>query len=464
MNSREAYEVYEFTDNKPLYYLKVCAKLEAFKIVGYLLEDNDFKRVWDEIYGIINKWFEEVNANINVGARIFKVIQSVGMRISKDDIVDIAIKCFEKKCLRFYDDMFKMLCHTIILDEVDQEKANKLVGYVVDIISDDNQKNHYNSLPDLLIVLRRQNNEITDELDKVIENKMFEFYNGTYKLEFAKDLVVALEFVTINLKDIREKNNEQGKNGTVYGYAQNPYLTISNIITNMNLDCNDLIKGDIVKACIDTLNSKTQTVNAKIDAINLIIFLKEKFDISKKDTSSILETLISNKSVLECASAFMDNMNQAHLEFHMCLLLAIMGENYVSEIIEKITDMQDNTLAHITEAKAFANYIRVAGERADIMLINVVLQNAIFWSKSDDLDVRYNATKLILELLKFPDLKNIVIKQIFRMINEEVANIKALILRKSDKIKNIDNATYEQIVEIGKKDRNYAVRKIALEL
>ena len=463
MTSTEAFELYDFTNNKPIYYQKVNAKLEAFKIIAYLLNDEDFDVVWNELYGLINDWFNQENVVISIGNHIFEALSAAYLRIPQEQIITIVIKCFEKNYSRFFDDIFKMLYSHIEINELSIKQSEQIIEFISRIIKDDNQNTNFNSFTNLIMRLRKQSEKLTREFDDLIKTHMEYFYENTYKLEILARDGDLLHFIKQNIKTIVERNETQGKNGTFVGYSNNPYHTICNIIGNNNLECGNQLINDIVNCCVDTIISKTQTIRAKMEAIDLVIYLLGEFS-TNLDIECILQKLNDNADVIRTGSEMMCNVNQINLEFNISLLYAKLGQDTVSEVIEKIADMYNDPASHIMEAEAFSNYLKSSNGDIDTLLSHVILQNVVFWSKSDNLNVRYFATKLLFDLIKYSEFRKIIINQFIRLISEDVANIKALILRNANSLKDIDVAVYEYILKTGLNDSNYAVRKIATEV
>ena len=465
MNSSEAIDLYTFTNNKPILYQRTKAKLEAFKIVAYLLSDEDFDIVWNELYKLINQWFDDNINNTSIGSHIFETLSAGYLRIPQNHIISLVIKCFERNFSRYYDDMFKMLCDNLDINTLSGEQCNLIIPFISQIIIDDQQNKIFNSFTNLLILFRKQNYELTNNFDKLIATHMKYFYNNTYKLEvLTKDDENYIDFINQNIESIKTRNETQGKNGSFLGYADNPYLTIRNIITRKNLDySNDLIEN-ILNCCANTLLSNTQTIREKIDSINLIIFLLGKFSEIIDDNNINLQKLNENKDILRTGSEMLENIKQTNLDFNVSLLYIKLGHDTVSEIIENVTNMHNDKMSHIMESESFLNYLQSCNDNLDTMLSHIILQNAIIWSKSDNLSVRYKATELLIELIKYPNYTSIIISQIIRLISYDAAIIKTLILGKLYLLKDLDLITYNYILKTCCADANYAVRKVALEV
>lgn len=71
----------------------------------------------------------------------------------------------------------------------------------------------------------------------------------------------------------------------------------------------------------------------------------------------------------------------------------------------------------------------------------IVLQNVLQWLKSDNLDIRYCAAKILLALARNSENESVVNHQLLNLIDSECAHIKTHILRKIGKAKGISDKT-----------------------
>ena len=59
-----------------------------------------------------------------------------------------------------------------------EESAKRLIAHIIYVINDDEERKTISYAPIFLCTLRKQNRELTSELDKTISEKMPDYYNG----------------------------------------------------------------------------------------------------------------------------------------------------------------------------------------------------------------------------------------------------------------------------------------------
>lgn len=94
----------------------------------------------------------------------------------------------------------------------------------------------------------------------------------------------------------------------------------------------------------------------------------------------------------------------------------------------------------------------------------VILQNVLQWICSDNLDIRWSATKIILALLRNPDNKSIINNKLINLVDTENAYIKNLIMRNVYLSENITETTRNYIISKCEIDANYVVRLVCSEV
>lgn len=93
----------------------------------------------------------------------------------------------------------------------------------------------------------------------------------------------------------------------------------------------------------------------------------------------------------------------------------------------------------------------------------IVLQNVLQWLKSDNLDLRYYAAKILLALACNSENESVVNHQLLNLIDSECAHIKNYILRKIGKAKGISDKTKSYIISKCENDPCYVVRMVCRE-
>lgn len=466
MNAGDAHDIYRFAENKPIAYQKLCSKLEAFRVTGYFFDDDQFASVWEEIYKLILNWLEDSYAPIVVGDHIFLALRGTYYRIDQNLLVDFIYRCLKFPLRRFYNELFKLISECVNLNKLSEESSQKLLSSIIEIISNEKERKNifFDSFFSALSRLRKQNRELTEELDKAILENMPNFYEGDYTLETTEDESKIPLFIEKYADEIINRNETQGKGGRFTGYADRPHQIIKKIIQTSNLVFKDDLIDSAFKASYDTLLREKQTIDAKMDAIDLMIFLLKSFSDILDRNSEIKLGILSNKAVVETGTILITNLREIDLKLYALLLYSCLGEDINTDLIEVLAYIGDNELSHIKASHAFLDYLSVGSETVNPKLESTILQNAIKWCNSSNLTVRWYAVRILFELLRNPQNKNIVCNQLVRLMDTDNAHIKNSILRNVYRLKEIDLATYDYIIQKATLDTNFVVRKVVEDI
>ena len=82
------------------------------------------------------------------------------------------------------------------------------------------------------------------------------------------------------------------------------------------------------------------------------------------------------------------------------------------------------------------------------------------WIKSDSTDIRWNATRILMALLRNPENERIINHKLVDLIDTDNVYIKNLIMRNLYHVDGIQESTREYIVSKCRNDANYVVRLV----
>ena len=94
----------------------------------------------------------------------------------------------------------------------------------------------------------------------------------------------------------------------------------------------------------------------------------------------------------------------------------------------------------------------------------IVLLHAMQWLQSEHSDIRWYATRILLALLRKPNHRTVINRQLVKLVSNESVYIKNLILRSISNTPGISNDTREYIISKCSMDSNYVVRKVCQEI
>lgn len=466
MNGEDAYEIYSFTNCKQVAHQRFIAKLESFRITNYYMDDEKFNLSWIELYELICQWVEDENSTVVIGSHIFSALEGSYLRISQDQLINIICSCIHNNKRRFYDEIFNLIRKCVNLDQALPENTAKLLEVIINIVRNPNERTHINSLKPALSTIRKKYRELTEELDRVIADEMPDFYNSNYRLETTVEENADMPiFLKSCITQVQADNEGQGKNGIFFGRADKPHITIKNIVQRSTAQfSNDLIDSAFKASC-DTLLKENQTIEAKMDAIELLVYLlKSQSKIQNRNKDKIRELLL-NKIKLETANSAMTNLNETNLRFSTLLLYNCLNEDITLILLETLAYIHEDTLSNRKASAALLNYLEASNSTvSDIQLEHIILQQAIEWSVESDLGIRWNSVQILFLLLRNLNNKNIVCNQLIRLMDTDSVYIKNKILRNIYLLKDIDFETLKYIIQKATVDTNYVVRKVGNEV
>lgn len=469
INCKDAMEVYKFAGNNKVSHQKSRSQLSAFRIVGYFLDDEDFDLVWEEIYDLIEVWLDgdDVRAPVNLGYTIFEMLKGTHVRLDQEVLVGFLCRCLELNKRRFFPEVFEFIAGYVKLKELSKESADRLISLIVEETKGINNGDFSNDrLGYAIVALRKQDDEITRHLNIAVKEYMPDFYEGVYRLETSENAEDMFEFISKYVAEIENRNVTQGKDGRYTGYGFSPYLTIKHIIQyNKKIEFDQELINSAFQACYDTLLKENQTVEAKIEAINLMIFLAKLTPQTLIHNKEQVTNLLLNKETIETGkSTIITKLNERHLQFCSLLLYNTLGECVKAELTSALSQMDDEPVFQDIATQNLMVFLEENKETVDSKIEFLILHNAIKWCKSPELQVRCNSIQILFLLLENPEYTNIICDQFIKLMDEDNYYIKNLILRNAFELEKFDKRTYDYLIRKARLDTNFVVRKIVNDM
>lgn len=214
ITSEDAKEIMHFCSSAPLSFTRLKSQLRPFDAISLYLDDPTFQEYLNLIITQIKLWINETNPIVYVGGSIFNGLSGAGCRISQDTLADICIMFIDHDFSRCYMDMFKFMSKSMDLNKMSHDKAKELLYHICRLIDDENDRNQINNAPDFLIIFRKQNKSLTDELDQKIQTYMPPYFLQRYKIEVDEDITVNIPtLIRDHLSKIQHDNSTQGMDG-----------------------------------------------------------------------------------------------------------------------------------------------------------------------------------------------------------------------------------------------------------
>lgn len=468
MTAKDANCIMNFCKNHPIAYKKFDSQLRGFGTVAYYLSDGDFSDFEANIVEQINHFLDDEEATLSIAPNIFECLSGAAYRMNPDKLVDICCRFMERNCRRWYRELFTLIADRVDLRKVSDDSAKRLISDVITLLKDEQSRIPIKDNPRFLFILRKQNRELTNELDSNIAQYLPELYAGDYRFETIDSNSCDMEdFVHLYADRIRENNDIQGKNGEFFGFALRNAATIRSIFLSREKAFSTELMKTVVSVSSETLLRSKEGIITKLDTVSLLISIIIKFPEIYDLNSETYESMYDQRESVEVSSDgfFETNIDSVALKIALALLFTAMKKETYSDIMELLPLAQNDTATSISIARIIAEYLEVSDDvRLPDKIEAVVLQNVLVWLRSDRFELRYNAVRVLLTLARNPENANVVNRQLINLVDSGSVHIKNLILECMCKSSCISDSTKDYIIGRCERDPNYVVRMKCSEI
>lgn len=468
LTANEAASIMDFCLNHPIKYKRLSSQLLAFGAVGYFLDDKCFEHHEESIVSEINTWLSSDNSVVFVGQNIFTCLSGVAYRMSQDTLSEICCQFIDKHYSRWYIDMFKFIADRLDLRKMTGKSAQALVDHINSVLDSEKEREQINYAPTFLCVLRKQNTELTATMDKKIAECFPKYYESTYKLETTENEKQDMPiFVREYVERIKKNNETQGKNGTYFGHGIREIATVRSILLGHDVVFDSETMDMLISTVSDTILISKEGISTKLDAIALLICIAIKFSEDYARNQGIYEKIFEQREIIEAAdhSIISSNIDSISLKIGLRFLYASIGKDVYSDILELLPYIQGDIATTIAVTRLIADYL----ETTDTVILpikveSIVLQNVLQWLHSEHLDIRWNATRILIAMSHNPENQGVVNRQLVNLIDSDSVYIKNLIMRHLHGVNGITDGTKEYIFSKCKHDANFVVRMVCAEV
>ncbi len=464
LSGEDASAMMSFCFNEPIEYKRFNRMLLGLGTVGYYLEDKEFKEYSDFLIQKMKDWLDDEHATVAIGQNIFSCLSDISLRLPQDSLAEICCLFVEGHYRRWYTDMFRFIAKHIKLQEMSESMAKELISDIIGILESKKDCEEVRHAPQFLYVLRKQNRDLTEDLDKAILKYMPDYYKSMYKLNTTINETQDMpQFIKDYVERIKQNNIEQGKNGTYFGHAYREAATIRNILMQDETKNLSELICSVVEAASETLLISKECIREKIDAISLLICIvvlyPKEYECNKDSYNLIYEKRDEIKA--EDVGFLSSNIDGISLEIGLQFLFVAMKMDTSIEVMELLPLVQNDVATTIIVTKIIIEYFELS-EKVQLpkKMETIVLQNALQWIRSDSTDIRWNTTRILMALLRNPENEGIINHKLVDLIDTDNVYIKNLIMRNLYHVDGIQESTREYIVSKCRNDANYVVRLV----
>lgn len=443
---------------------KVMAEIYVTRLFGYYFSDDAFSVWWQELKAEVKVLLEDSFA-LHIWVNPFlESIDGIQYRIGIDDIYDLIQVFYNKKCGAWIDSIFKII-NTVDLSRGTKEQKVWLVSFLESCLSDEWTRQNAHALTKAVLVVRNQvGKEGFEVIDRQLKKYFESFYNDVYLLELSiHDKDTEWKYVKRFIRDIDERNTNQGKDGMYSGYSINPYVSISNIIRleGYSLDSNKL--KVVLDSIRGTLDSETQTIDAKCEAISLLITIQMNQP-RNKQIESLVEYIKDNWVIVSKATnaLFIKGYSYDFLCLEFACLQSItigLGDSIVVNTLARIGNSETSVM--ISAAKFCAELLQYGKKEIfSGTMLNYIVQFIVSLSYDRNTTVRFYAMIGLVKLYE-TDYKELAIGRLTGMMDNEVYQNKVGLLSRMKKHRGTEDVEY--LFRKGQADNHFWVRTIALQ-
>lgn len=446
--------------NQPIHYRRILARENLLGFFGYYYTDEVFRK---ESVELLNAVKDSITNGYTVGMLIkplFDAIKDTLYRFPDNEAMDFVIYIFERQYTRYYDDAFMFLqsFHFTRLTEKDQKRYQL---FLINSLKNEDLRNargFYQAIQTM-----RQCETIDHKpLDNAVKKYNELFYESTYCLNVEKHVNdQGWKYTERFVEEIMQNNVTQGKGGAYTGYAYDPYLTISNIILKDDLILNSSQLRKIILAMSGTIFAETQTVEAKVRALELLCVIQSKQPSNRQISKLYKNILERREEILSAKELFLvKGYSKANINMCICLLGLFLKQGEENEIGIRLVEIQNRDVSEQITALRFLERLYCF----DLTKLSSHVYNALFQfllngSYNSNSDVRYHSMSVMSKVYK-AKYREIVLDRFVSIMDDEDYRGKVGLLYRLNK-EDITNPKVKYIIDKGKVDNHYWVRVAA---
>ena len=465
VNSNDVKTIRNCIDCIPIENQRLMSEFLLLEYFGYYFSDSEYEELSTKLILFSLKWIDDPARIFSLGSFIFKTILSNLERLGADRVVELIIRVLSMEKNRWYDDALE-ISSKINFNFISETNQLSMREKSIDIITNNERKKSLNKLEKHLLNFKFTSTINTGILDDAIRDNMADFYNKDYQFIIfdRKNRESILKKIESYIGSIEIRNKQQGRLGTYYIFGINPYLSILNIIiNNKNLDLgwDEIIP--IISCLTNTLKASNQRYSDKCDAILLLIGLKNHF-IFNKEWNEYITPLINSESEILIGNSVdpFEKDSKQVLYFSFQMLLYVFDQSTPGKVINSILSI--TKMSDYEVVKCLKNLDVILKEfnfedTSDQVIMSLIYLASVM-TNHKELDIRFYATKCLIQLTH-SKYRHLVLPQLSSIMDTGTSMIKASIISRVKNISDNDNSVRDYIIQKGKVDNNYLVRKVA---
>ncbi|ETP71516.1 SIS domain-containing protein [Lachnospiraceae bacterium JC7] len=329
INAQDVKKLLESVNYQPIEIQQIIAKELLLQHFGYYYSDDDFKSEYDGLIDKVKECIADKYAVSYVIKPLLDAYYDIRYRIDENDIFEFVYFLHGNNIRLYYDDAFKLLYH-MQLKNVSKENQRKYQAFIIKCLENKEVRERCNNLSLAAQTLRQVETIGHSKLDACVKKTCPAFYEDTYLLNTSDlDETLGWSYIEKYIDAIKKDNATQGKNGTYYGNIFNPYTTIGRIISKTELKLNSKQLKMLVDVLKETLFAGLQTVDAKVNAMELLCILQLRNPRNKMIKKLVADININSTLVFQGKEMFMEKgYSSTNIQLMYALLQNILKKKF----------------------------------------------------------------------------------------------------------------------------------------
>lgn len=463
INEIDAEKIYRSTINIPIKHKRLISKLIAIEHLGYYFSDKIFSDVSIEIIDEIKDWIKKEERVTSISEYIFKALNATLKRLENDKVAELLIDFFRMGLPRLNDKALETL-QLIDFSQIKKSNALLLIENLISLVSDENVRSVEPELQSAILYVRQNCTFKHVEIDECVKKKMRPFYSTIYALSvFDGNETDDLTQIDRLVAKIHKRNKTQGENGVYQGFREDTYKLIGSIIKFKKLKLNASNTNSIIEAIEGTVFAKRQTIQAKIQAIRLLVFLN-KSSSNKEELKKVFNRWMEHLQVVTTGreDGIFTKETIETLKFDLQMLKVSFGTENLNKVMRSFATLNQKREFEIIESlKSIENLIENTEYKVlDKIVLTSITQYVIGMSTHREIDIRFYSMIILFSLCK-SYYSDTVATQISIMMDNDCDLIKIGIMKRLGILKETNIEIAKLVKQKGEVDNHFYVRKIA---
>ena len=464
MDFEDARSIYNFSMNSKPIEDQFISNLIAMSEVGYYLSDSDFTNFWSKLEKKIKVWNEQNDGIVLMESHIFRCIERISNRLDDNYILDFALKILLSNKKRYYSNALKLISNNNVdYRAVNVDFSNKTIEVLISYIENNNDYNEIEKIKNIFILLENMDIQHVELLENFIQVEWADFYSTEYQFEKKGTVDSEMNLLNRFIDDINKRNDIQGKNGTFSLYGSDPYLYIMGILRASENNIDESILNKLIVCVAGTILSKNQTINEKVSAYKVTIYLLKCYPELMECNDVLLKKIVKMKDYDQANETMISHIDNIVSSLCHFLFLETLGMHKYKEIVE-ILSFFGNPGRQIEACKVLKVFLtNHENLKISSNIESLILQSVLLWSNSTDIDVRWYNVQLQLKFYELKKFRKVIGQNLQMIAMNDNAIVKSQVLHKLEKIRVYDSKLASVISETAENDNNYVIRKIIVD-